>query len=294
MDHQQLAARMLCSWGLVKAYQWTQQSAYVCPPTPHILEAYNHKVNHDTHKELNLQEHAVLQYVHALQYVSYCNDARYRDSWAPAVKDFWAEVVEPFGSRALHNFDPSHLLGDTMCPNQGAKILDYGVRDHITHVCTPFFEGIESRSQYENRRCRQEEEHRCTQMALGDHHSLSHGPNRRTWELDERRPEMTKQGGQSRSESRRRQGVREQQSHSVRKGPSWTLRGMSPHDPSGPWDQKLPTPPQPSWDKMVKEPEAWQTAFKEAMELSRSPSMSWQDQVQKEEEWQMHVKGSPD
>ena len=153
MDHQELAVRMVCSWGLVKAYQWTWQSAYICPPTPHVLEAYNHKVNHDTHKELNLQEHAVLQYAHALQYVSYCNDARYRDSWAPVVKDFWVEVVKPFRSRALHNLDPSHLLGNAMHPNWGAKIPDYGVCDHITHVCSPFFEGIESRSQYENRRC---------------------------------------------------------------------------------------------------------------------------------------------
>ena len=78
MDHKQLAVRVVCSWGLVKAYQQTQ-CVYVFPPTPHILEAYNHKVNHDTHKELTLQEHAVLQYARTLQYVSYCNDARYRD-----------------------------------------------------------------------------------------------------------------------------------------------------------------------------------------------------------------------
>ena len=75
------------------------------------------------------------------------------------------------------------------------------------------------------------------------------------------------------------------------------LRGGSPHDLSGPRDQKLPTPPWPSWDKMAKESEAWHMAFKEAMELGWSPSMSWEDQVQKEEEWQRHdssVKGSPD
>ena len=115
MDHQQLAMHMVCSWGLVKAYQWTRQNVYICLPAPHILEAYNHKVNHDTHKELNFQECAVLQYTHTLQYVSYCNDAMYRDRWAPAVKDFWVEVVKPFRSRALHNLDPSHLLGDVMC-----------------------------------------------------------------------------------------------------------------------------------------------------------------------------------
>ena len=153
MDHQQLAVRMVCSWGLVKAYQWTWQSVYICPLAPHILEAYNHKVSHDTHKELNLQEHTVLQYACTLQYVSFCNNARYKDHWAPAVEDFWAEVVKPFRSRALHNLDPSHLLGDAMHLNQGAKILDYGVCDHIAHVCAPFFEGIESWSQYENRRC---------------------------------------------------------------------------------------------------------------------------------------------
>ena len=34
MDHQQLAVRMVCSWGLVKAYQQTRQSTYVCPPAP--------------------------------------------------------------------------------------------------------------------------------------------------------------------------------------------------------------------------------------------------------------------
>ena len=137
MDHQQLAVRMVCLWGLVKAYQQTQQNIYVCLLAPHIMEAYNHKVNHDTHKELSLQECAVLQYAHTLQYVSFCNDAKYKDHWAPAVKDFWAEVVEPFGSRALHDLDPSHLLGDAMHPNRGAKIPGYGVWDHIACVCAP-------------------------------------------------------------------------------------------------------------------------------------------------------------
>ena len=65
MDHQQLAVRMVCSWGLVKAYQQTRQSTYVCPPAPHVIEAFNHKVNHDSHKELGTQEHAVLQYAPA-------------------------------------------------------------------------------------------------------------------------------------------------------------------------------------------------------------------------------------
>ena len=108
---------------------------------------------------------------------------------------------------------------------------------------------------------------------------------------------MTKQVGRSGSESRRRQGVREWQSHSMRKGGSQMPSGRSPHDLSGPQDCKLPTPPQPLWDKMVKESEAQQMAFREAMELGHSPSMSWEDQVQKEEEQQRcdsSAKGSPE
>ena len=62
MDHQQLATHMVCLWGLVRAYQQTHQNVYICLPTPHVLEAYNHKVNHDTHKELNMQEYTVVQY----------------------------------------------------------------------------------------------------------------------------------------------------------------------------------------------------------------------------------------
>ena len=48
---------------------------------------------------------------------------------------------------------------------------------------------------------------------------------------------------------------------------------------------------------MVKKSEAWQMAFREAMELGHSSSMSCEDQVQKEEEWQRHdssAKGSPE
>ena len=111
MHHQQLAARMVCLWKLVKAYQRTRQSAYICRPAPHMIEAFNHKVNHDSHKELGTQECAVLQYARALQYVSYCNDERYKDHIAPAVKAFWDEVAEPFGSRALQNLDLSHVCG---------------------------------------------------------------------------------------------------------------------------------------------------------------------------------------
>ena len=91
--------------------------------------------------------------------------------------------------------------------------------------------------------------------------------------------------------------MREQQNHSTKKGGSWTPRSRSPHGPSVLWDCKLPMPPWPLWDKMVKESEAQQTAFKEAMELGHSSSMSWEDQVQKEEERQRHdssVNGNPE
>ena len=101
MDHQQLAVCMVCSWGLVMAYWQTCQNIYICLPTPHVLDVYNHKVNHDMHKELTTQECAVVQYAHTLQYISYCNDMRYKNKWVPAVKHFLVEVVEPFGSRAL-------------------------------------------------------------------------------------------------------------------------------------------------------------------------------------------------
>ena len=43
----------------------------MCALLPHVLEAYNHKVNHDVHKGLATQEHAVVQYAQALQYMSF-------------------------------------------------------------------------------------------------------------------------------------------------------------------------------------------------------------------------------
>ena len=136
MDHQQLAARMVCSWGLVKAYQQTRQNIYVCPPAPHVMEAYNHKVNHDTHKELGPQEHAVLQYAHTLQYISFCNDKRYKDCLAPAVRDFWAEVVEPFGSRALQ-LGPLTPLGRCNVPKQGGQDSRlWGVGPYCASLCS--------------------------------------------------------------------------------------------------------------------------------------------------------------
>ena len=208
MHHQQLAARMVCSWGLVKAYQQTRQSTYVCPPAPHVIEAFNHKVNHDSHKELGTQEHAVLQYARTLQYVLYCNDERYKDHLAPAVKAFWDEVAQPFGSRALRNLDLSHVVGKAMHPNCVAKIPDYGVRDHVTLVCGPFFGTIEGRSHYEARRHRWEEE--CGHAgASGGHCSPSHGPERaHKWD---RKP-LTPKASRVCSKSRHKQNMREPQS----------------------------------------------------------------------------------
>ena len=180
MDHQQLATRMVCLWGLVKAYQQTRQSTYVCPPAPHVIEAFNHKVNHDSHKELGTQEHVVLQYAHTLQYVSYCNDERYRDHIALVVKAFWDQVAQPFGSRALHNLDLSHIVGKAMHLNRAAKIPDYGVWDHVVLICTSFFKGIESCSQYETRQHQWEEE--CRHIDTSGDDCSPCDPKRRTRE----------------------------------------------------------------------------------------------------------------
>ena len=208
MHHQQLAAKMVCSWGLVKAYQWTRQSTYICPPAPHVIEAFNHKVNHDSHKELGTQERAVLQYTRVLQYVLYCNDERYKDHLAPAVKAFWDEVTQLFGSRALRNLDLSHIVGKAMHPNRVAKILDYGVWDHVMLICRPFFGTIEGHSHYEARQHQREEE-RGHAGASGSHCSPSRGPERaREWD---RKP-LTPKASRACSKSWHKQNMREPQS----------------------------------------------------------------------------------
>ena len=266
MHHQQLAARMVCLWKLVKAYQWTRQSTYVCPPAPHVIEAFNHKVNHDSHKELGTQECAVLQYACALQYVSYCNDERYKDHLAPAVKAFWDEVTEPFGSRALRNLDLSHVVGKAMHPNCVAKILDYGVRDHITLVCGPFFGMVESHSQYEARQCQWEEEHGHT-GASGGHHSPSHGPKRaRKWDRKALPPKANRARSKHHSCSRKQ-------------ALSWTPWGGSPHDSSSSRDRKLPTPPRPLHKETSKRAGSPHAASMDVMEVTQSPPLSWEDWV---------------
>ena len=266
MHHQQLAARMVCSWKLVKAYQRTRQSTYICPPAPHVIEAFNHKVNHDSHKELGTQEHAVLQYARALQYVSYCNDERYKDHIAPAVKAFWDEVTKPFGSRALRNLDLSHVVGRAMHPNHVAKILDYGVWDHIALVCGPFFGLIESRSQYEARRRQWEEEHGHA-GASGSHRSPSRGPKRaHKWDREPPTPKASRAHSKHCSCSRK-----------------WALSqtpwGRSPHDSSSSRGQKLPTPPWPSCKEISKRAGSPRTACTDVMEITQSPPLSWEEQV---------------
>ena len=273
MHHQQLAAKMVCSWKLVKAYQRTRQSTYICPPAPHVIEAFNHKVNHDTHKELGAQERAVLQYAHALQYVSYCNDERYKDQVAPAVKAFWDEVAEPFGSRALRNLDLSHVVGRAMHPNRTAKIPDYGVWDHIALVCGPFFASVESRSQYEARRRRREEERGCA-GASSSHRSPSRGPERsREWDREPPTPKASRACSKHRSVSRKR-------------ALSQTPRGGSPHDSSSSRGRKLPTPPRPSRKEMSKRTGSPHTACTDVMEVAQSPPLSWEERVQEEEDEQ--------
>ena len=273
MNHQQLAARMVCLWKLVKAYQWTKQSTYICPPAPHVIEAFNHKVNHDSHKELGTQERAVLQYAHALQYVSYCNDEKYKDHVAPVVKAFWDEVAKPFGSRALWNLDLSHVVGRAMHPNRTVKIPDYGVRDHIALVCGPFFGLIESRAQYEARRRRREEE-RGHADASGGHRSPSCGPNRAR-ERD-REPPTPKAS----------RACRKHHSCSRKRALSRTPQGGLPHDSSSSQGQKLPTPPQPSHQEMSKRTGSPRTACADVMEVAQSPPLSWEEWVQEEEDEQ--------
>ena len=153
--------------------------------------------------------------------------------------------------------------------------------DHIAQVCTPFFQGIESQSQYESRQRRQEEEHGCID-ASGDHCSPSRGPERRTREQEDRRPKATKPI-RSWSKSRHMRNVREWRSCSRKQALSQTLWGGSPRDSSSSQGRKLPTPPRPSRSKTPKETEAWQTAFRDAMDVARSLSMSLEDWVQEEE-----------
>ena len=273
MHHQQVAARMVCSWKLVKAYQRTRQSTYVCPPAPHVIEAFNHKVNHNSHKELGTQERAVLQYARVLHYVSYCNNERYKDHVAPAVNAFWDEVTKPFSSRALRNLDLSHVVGRAMHPNRAAKIPDYGVRDHIALVCGPFFGLVESRSQYEARQHRWEED-RGHADASGSHRSPSRGPKRaREWD---REPPTSKT---SRAHSKHR-------SCSRKWALSWTPWGGSPRYSSSSQGRKLPTPPQPSCKEMSKRAGPPHTACTDVMEVTQSPPLSWEEWVREEEDKQ--------
>ena len=273
MHHQQLAARMVCSWKLVKAYQRTRQSIYICPPAPHVIEAFNHKVNHNSHKELGTQERAVLQYARVLQYVSYCNNEKYRDHIAPVVKAFWDEVAKLFSSRALQNLDLSHVVGRAMHPNCTAKIPDYGVRDHIALVCGPFFRPVESHLQYEARWRRREEERGRT-GASGSHHSPSRGPERACkWDREPPTPKA------SRARSKRR-------SCSRKWALSQTLQGRSPHDSSSSRGRKLPTPPRPSRKETSKRAGSPHTACMDVMEVAQSPPLSWEERVQEEEDKQ--------
>ena len=220
-----------------------------------------------------LRERAVLQYAHVLQYVLYCNDERYKDHIAPAVKAFWDEVAKPFGSRALRNLDLSHAVGRAMHPNCTAKIPDYGVWDHITLVCGPFFGSVETSSQYEARWHRQEEERGHTGASSG-HRSPSQGPER-SHEQDREPP--TPKANRARSKHR---------SCSRKWALSRTPWGRSPHDSSSSQGQKLPTPPQPSHRETSKRAGSPHTACMDVMEVAQSPPLSWEERVQEEEDEQ--------
>ena len=282
MDQKQLVAWMVCLWGLVQAYQQTHQSSYVCPPAPHILEACNHKVNHDTHKELSMQEHAVVQYAWVLEYTSFCNNEWYNKEIAPTVHHFWDEVVKPFGSKALCNLNPSHLLGSWMHLNCGVKIPDYGVQDHIAFVSAPFFQGIESHSQYKQRRKRWEEDHQAE--LAGENGCLrSHTPSACGQEWEGQDTEGQEHHSRACSKSA-------QQDWRGRDG------GEDPSlDSSCSEGCRLPEPPHTSWDDKPEgtrsdESGSPQTAFKDAMGDTQS-SESWYEQVV-EEEWE-RLESSP-
>ena len=135
--------------------------------------------------------------------------------------------------------DLSNIEGRAMHPNCAAKIPDYGVRDHIALVCGPFFGMVESRSQYEARRHRQEEEHGRAGASGGDH-SPSHGPERACkWDRKAPTPKASRACSKHCSCSRK-----------------WALSqtpwGGSPRDSSSSRGQKLPTPPQPPHKEMSK------------------------------------------
>ena len=208
-----------------------------------------------------------------LQYVSYCNDERYKDHLAPAVKAFWDEVAQPFGSRALWNLDLSHVVGKAMHPNRAAKFPDYGVRDHITLVCRPFFRMVKGRSQYEARWHRREEEHGHA-GASGGHRSPSCGPE---GARERDRKALTPKASRAHSKHR---------SCSRKRALSWTLWGGSPHDSSSSQGRKLPTPPWPSHKEMSKRAESLRTASMDVMEVTQSEPLSWEDRVREEEDEQ--------
>ena len=78
------------------------------------------------------------------------------------------KLWSPSGSRAHHNLDLSHVLGDVMHPNRGGQDSRlWGAGPYCASLCTLFFQGIDSQSQYENRRHGWEEEHRHTSMSWG-------------------------------------------------------------------------------------------------------------------------------
>ena len=86
---------MVCSWGLVKAYQQTQQNCLRLPAlAPHIMKAYNHKVNHDTHKELGPQEH-----VQPCSMPTLCS--LYPSAMIPGIRTVWHQQSKTSGWRLL-------------------------------------------------------------------------------------------------------------------------------------------------------------------------------------------------
>ena len=144
-----LSAKMLCLWGLVFAYHQTHQGHYECPPPPHALKAYNHKVNYYSHKDLSAVECSILQYARVLQYISYKSDDRYYWEIMLTVKCFRVRVILPFENQWLNALPDDEFLQTNMMPNCNCPAPDYGVKNHIAMICVPFFKDIESQDDYE-------------------------------------------------------------------------------------------------------------------------------------------------
>ena len=159
MDHQQLATCMVCSWSLVKAYQQTHWNMFTSVCLHHMY--WRHITIRLT---MICTKSWICRSTQFYNMLTPCNTSAIVMMWGIRIDGhrWWSTSGQKWLSllevRTLQNSRP--LPSPQHCYvhlNQGAKIPDYGVQEHIAFVCAPFFEGIESWSQYEKRRHRWEE-----------------------------------------------------------------------------------------------------------------------------------------